>query len=121
MRSRATVILLVLVLAAMAGVVVSPAALASSDGVVLAQQPNEDQDTQGGEGQDPDEGEGQDNPDAETGASQEETEEATTPEATGPPWTYQMARISLFLLVVLALGLGYLYYRLVARRSRGEV
>ena len=121
MRSRATVILLVLFLATVAGVVASPAALASPDGIVVAQQPNEDQDTQGGEGQDQGEGEGQDNPDAETGASEEETEEGTSAEATGPPWTYQMARISLVLLVFMALGLGYLYYRLVVRRSRGEV
>lgn len=120
MRSRATVILLVLVLGGAAALGTNVAALASED-VVLAQQPNQDQDTQGGEGQDPDEGAGQDDPDAETGASEEETEEGTSAEATGPPWTYQMARISLVLLVLLALGLGYLYYRLVARRSRGEV
>jgi hypothetical protein len=39
---------------------------------------------------------------------------------TGPPWTYQMARITLVLVVFLGLGLGLLYYRLVVRRRRGD-
>jgi hypothetical protein len=39
---------------------------------------------------------------------------------TGPPWTYQMARITVVLVVFLALGLGLLYYRLVVRRRRGD-
>jgi hypothetical protein len=38
---------------------------------------------------------------------------------TGPPWTYQMARITLVLLVLLAVAIGLLYYRLVVRRRRG--
>jgi hypothetical protein len=39
---------------------------------------------------------------------------------TGPPWTYQMARITVVLVVFLGLGLGLLYYRLVVRRRRGD-
>jgi hypothetical protein len=39
---------------------------------------------------------------------------------TGPPWTYQMARITLVLVFFLGLGLGLLYYRLVVRRRRGD-
>jgi hypothetical protein len=39
---------------------------------------------------------------------------------TGPPWTYQMARITLVLVAFLGLGLGLLYYRLVVRRRRGD-
>jgi hypothetical protein len=51
--------------------------------------------------------------------------EAPSPSATeeeaGPPWTYQMARISLALLALLLLGMGAVYYRLVVKRQRGEV
>jgi hypothetical protein len=39
---------------------------------------------------------------------------------TGPPWTYQMARVTVVLVVLLGLGLGLLYYRLVVRRRRGD-
>ena len=41
-------------------------------------------------------------------------------EATGPPWTYQMARLSVGLLLLLAVGIGVMYYRLIAKRQRGE-
>jgi hypothetical protein len=44
-----------------------------------------------------------------------------TEEEAGPPWTYQMARISLLLLALLLLGMGAVYYRLVVKRQRGEV
>lgn len=120
MHSRSAMVLVVLVLAATHVFVTSSVALgASGETIVLAQQqPNED--SGAGEGQD-EGGAGQDDPDAETGASEEETEDSTSPEATGPPWTYQMARITLVLLVLLALGLGSLYYRLVASRRKGEV
>jgi hypothetical protein len=43
-----------------------------------------------------------------------------TEEEAGPPWTYQMARISLLLLVLLVLGMAAVYYRLVVKRQRGE-
>ncbi|MDQ4143910.1 MAG: hypothetical protein M3198_09250 [Actinomycetota bacterium] len=123
MRSRATLVLFVLALTA--GTVLATASVSyAAPDLTLAQvpdaQPNDDEDVQGGEGQDG-EGEGQSDPDAESGASQEETEGSTSPEVTGPPWTYQMARITIVLLVLLMLGLGYLYYRLVASRRKGEV
>ena len=120
MRSRTGVVFLVLAPLAGALLVAAPAAWADSSGVVLAQQPNEDTEGAGADAQDPDEGAGQDDPDAETGANEGQTEEGTSAEA-GPPWTYQMARITLALLVFLALGLGYLYFRLITRRRRGEV
>lgn len=119
MRSRATVVLLLLALAATAVLVTNPAALGASKGTVLAQQPDEEASAEGAEGQD-DEGAGQDDPDAETGASEEESEGGATAE-TGPPWTYQMARITLALTVLMFLGLGYLYYRLVFSRRKGQV
>ncbi len=48
--------------------------------------------------------------------SEEEGGEAA--EETGPPWTYQMARIALVLLVLTILGVGFAYYRFVATRRR---
>jgi hypothetical protein len=54
----------------------------------------------------------------ETGAEEGQTEGT---EATGPPWTYQMARAGLLLLLVLVLGIGLAYYRFVLKRQRGEV
>ena len=120
MRARTGVVFLVLALLTGALVLAAPAALADPSGVLLAQQPNEDTEIEGSDAQDPDEGAGQDDPAAETGANEGQTEEGTSAEA-GPPWTYQMARITLGLLVFLALGLGYLYFRLITRRRRGEV
>ena len=38
---------------------------------------------------------------------------------TGPPWTYQMARIALVLLLFLGLGVGLMYWRLIVSRQRG--
>ena len=54
---------------------------------------------------------------AQTGA-QDDSEGAS--EETGPPWTYQMARVTVVLLVLLAAGIGLMYRRLIVRRSRGE-
>ena len=48
----------------------------------------------------------------------EETGEEGAAEEEGPLWTYQMARLSLLLLGVLGLGMGWWYYRLVVRRRR---
>lgn len=45
---------------------------------------------------------------------------AATP-TPGPPWTYQMARISIVLLVLIIAAVALLYYRLVIARQRGEV
>ena len=38
----------------------------------------------------------------------------------GPPWTYQMAKITVVLLLLLSLAIGGIYYRLVVRRRRGD-
>lgn len=116
MRSRLAMVLsLVLVLGSFA-LLGSPASAAAV--VTLAQeQPGEDAETQGGEGQD-EGGAGQDDPAAETGADEGQTEEVAEE---GPPWTYQMARITLALLALLGLALVLLYYRLVAQRRKGEV
>jgi hypothetical protein len=61
-------------------------------------------------------GGGQTDPEAETdpGAGEESAEE----EEEGPPWTYQMARMALGLILLSALGLGWLYYRMIAARQR---
>jgi hypothetical protein len=45
---------------------------------------------------------------------------AATP-SPGPPWTYQMARISIVLLILILGAVALLYYRLVVARQRGEV
>lgn len=60
--------------------------------------------------------EGQSDPEAETGA-QDEAEGAAT--ETGPPWTYQMARISIVLLVLLGLAVFRSYHKLVGSRQKG--
>jgi hypothetical protein len=91
----------------------APAFAAHSGVVVVAQE------TGGGEGAQEEGGnEGQDDPDAETGADEEQSESATPEE--GPPWTYQMARISLLGLAALLLACAYLYWRLVLSRRKGE-
>lgn len=93
----------------------------AGEGIALAQQPEGDPEAEGQEGQDQGDGEGQSDEAAETGASEGETEDGTSEGETGPPWTYQMARITLALLLGLVLALAYLYYRLVASRRRGAV
>jgi len=55
---------------------------------------------------------------SEVGTEEGQSEEAAEEE--GPPWTYQMARISLALLAFLALAIGGAYYRFVVMRQRGE-
>ena len=106
----------------------------SGDGLVLAQdveteegsdigqeessQQQEGSVSEGDEGEDAESG-GQDEAEAETGAGSDQTEEAVT--ETGPPWTYQMARMSLAALLLLGLAIGGAYYRFVVTRQRGAV
>ncbi|HWC13019.1 MAG TPA: hypothetical protein VG929_00315 [Actinomycetota bacterium] len=59
---------------------------------------------------------GQADPETETGAEEDSAEAATE---TGPPWTYQMARISLVLLVLLGLAVFRTYHKLVGSRQKG--
>ena len=73
----------------------------------------EDEVTEGGEG------EGQSDPDAETGAGEDEQTGAAEEE--GPVWTYQMAKIVIALCVLMALGIGAAYYRLVVQRQRAGI
>lgn len=124
MRTR--LVPLIVITAAVLASFVTPAA-ASAD-VVLAQQPATDEgqapgdpvdDTdarQGSEQQAGDDGEGQGDPDAQSGAGEGEQGEATVEE--GPVWTYQMARLGLVLLLLIGLGIGLAYYKLVAQRQR---
>jgi uncharacterized protein HemX len=59
-------------------------------------------------------GAGQDDPVAESGA--DEAAEGDTP--AGPPWTYQMARMGVLLLLLIALGLGGAYWKFVMSRQK---
>lgn len=60
-------------------------------------------------------------PKPEVGADKDQSQEGTSEVEAGPLWTYQMARMSLALMLVLLLGAGYWYYRFVVRRRRGEI
>lgn len=91
MRSRLMLVLSLLLVVTGALMVSAPLASAAQDDVVVAQ-------GSGGGGQ--------------GGGADEAVEE------TGPPWTYQMARITLGLLVLMAVGLVVLYYRLVVQRRK---
>ncbi len=126
MRSRSTIILVLFALVA-----ALPIATANAAQIQLAQ-PEEEADP----GDDPqkgvigeeeelprqeegqgEEGEGQGDPDAETGAGQGEQEEGEATEA-GEPWTYQMSWMAGILFVLVLLGIGASYYRLVVQRTR---
>jgi hypothetical protein len=48
----------------------------------------------------------------------EGAEEGGATAETGPPWTYQMARIALVMLALTVLGVAFAYYRFVAIRRR---
>jgi hypothetical protein len=110
MRSRTlSALLLVILLGSLALPQVASAA------TVLAQQ--EGTENENAEGGEESEGEGQSDADAETGAGEEEAEGAAEEEE-GPPWTYQMARISILLILFFLLGMGLLYYKLIGSRGR---
>jgi hypothetical protein len=67
--------------------------------------------------------EGQEGTDEETAEESGADEGETVPavEETGPPWTYQMARMGIALLVLMAFGVAFAYYRFVVKRQRGVV
>ena len=132
MRRR---IVLLLALGLIFGATAPLASAAASPGLVLAQDVGEGEEgsdidaeegsqqqeggvTEGDEGEDQESG-GQDEPEAETGAGEEQTGETAT--ETGPPWTYQMARMALAALVLLALAIAGAYYKFVVARQRGAV
>ena len=75
------------------------------DNVAPGEQSNEQGDEEGTSG--------------ETGAGEGETESGTT--ETGPPWTYQMARIAIVLLLLTLLGVFAAYWRFVYQRKRAGI
>ncbi len=122
LRARLAILLVVALIHAPLVLVGTLAAPARAGDVVLAQEGGdptgqeeeaEGQESQGGEG------EGQGSAEAETGAGGETEGGAST--ETGPPWTYQMARLSIILLALLLAGIFLLYHRLIVKRQRGEV
>ena len=105
MRARTATILSLLLIC----LLVPASAASAGDLIPLAQ----DTETEGGEG------EGQSDADAETGAgSEEQADGEESAEEEGPPWTYQMARIGIVLMLVVGLLMGLLYYRMIASRQR---
>ena len=101
MRARLAILM---ALAAIVGSLAMTAPAHGQAGVTLAQENQEE----GGSGNQGDEGQ--------QGEGGGESEEAA--EETGPPWTYQMARISLILLFLTLLAVGFAYYRFVATRRK---
>lgn len=79
---------------------------------------SQEAETEEGEADNETEGEGASDADAETGAGEGEQEAATEEE--GPPWTYQMARIGIALMLIVGLLMGALYYRMIASRQRAS-
>ncbi len=122
MRTRvATLVALILVsAAALLGGGVARADEASTGPVLLAQETGEDpgeanvgeeEEAQQTGGEEEDEGAAE-----ESGAGEEETGGAAG--ETGPPWTYQMARITLALTVLLGIGIALMYRKLIGTRQR---
>ena len=111
MRSRWAILAAALLLTFMT----IPQAMATSRGYVVAQAEQGDAETQGEDGGG---GSGQSGEEAETGTEESESEGAAT--ETGPPWTYQMARIGIALMLLIGLAMGLLYYRMIASRQRAN-
>ena len=113
MRKRfATLLVLVLIALPVALVASSHAAGAASRGtVVLAQEGDKSDDSQGQDAGKEDQGK------SDAGAS----EDAPAAEEEGPVWTYQMSKILIGLLVLMAIGVGLAYYKLVVQRQRAGV
>jgi len=109
MRARLAAVLSLLLLICF----VLPLSVAGARTITLSQEAGTDEAAEEG-----DEGGGQSDPDAETGAGADEQEAAAEEE--GPPWTYQMARMGIALMVVIGLMMGLLYYRMIASRQRAD-
>ena len=92
---------------------VVPSALAAPTQVVVAQAEQGGSDVQSEETED---GTGQSDVEAETGTEEADSEAAEA--ETGPPWTYQMARIIIVLSILLALAIFRWYWKLVGSRQR---
>lgn len=105
---RARIAILMALAAIVGSLMTAPLAHAQAE-VTLSQQNQEEGDSEsGGSGNRGDEGQ--------QGEGGGESDEAA--EETGPPWTYQMARISLILLFLTLLAVGFAYYRFVATRRK---
>ncbi|HEV3473423.1 MAG TPA: hypothetical protein VG408_09535 [Actinomycetota bacterium] len=104
-------VLALLLLVGTASAVAAPSVVAQVDESDQESETEQGSETSGEE----EGGVGQDDPGAETDPGSGEPAE----QETGPPWTYQMARIGLVLLVFLGLAIGMAYYRFVASRQRG--
>ena len=116
MRARSTVLLVLALVLTSLFVVSSPVAHAA-DSILLAQETEDSESSDEGDTTDADEGSG--SAEAESGANEGQTEAAE--EETGPPWTYQMARMILVMLLLMAAAIGLLYWRLVVQRQRRGV
>ncbi|CAN5585488.1 hypothetical protein BH20ACT23_BH20ACT23_21040 [soil metagenome] len=103
MRARLAILIALMAMVSSVTALGSPAW--SSTGPTLAQE-DDSEDESGGTEQ---EGGGEEEEGSEGGDAVEET---------GPPWTYQMARIALVLLALTILGVAFAYYRFVATRRR---
>jgi len=116
---RVRLVILIALMAMITSALTLAAPAWSSTGTTLAQET----DTGGGDsesGGDETEGGGQEGSTPQGGNEDEGegAEEGATTEETGPPWTYQMARIALVLLALTLLGVAFAYYRFVAIRRR---
>jgi cobalamin biosynthesis Mg chelatase CobN len=116
MRRRPAILLVLAILLSSLFAISAPTAGAS--GISFAQEGGSESSDQGGEGDSgaTDEDEGSGSTEAEVGSNEGQTETAET--ETGPPWTYQMARMIVVLLLLMMLALGFLYWRLVVQRQR---
>jgi hypothetical protein len=115
MRTRLA-LLLVLALTTVGSLAIAPAFAQDTEGdegVVTEEDESQGQETQTGSEEG---GEGQSEPEAETGAGEDEAGEAST--EAGPVWTYQMSRISIVLMVLLVLGIAGAYYNFVHKRQK---
>lgn len=112
MRARLAILLLCTLLFAAAPVGllrIHPVDIALAQEVGDKGKPGQEEEAEGQEGQDP-KGE-----EAEVGAEGEDAADET-----GPPWTYQMARMAIALLLLVAAAIALMYYRLVIVRTRAE-
>ena len=119
MRRRSAVILMLSALLTALFVASLPTAHASE--ISFAQEESSENSDQGDDSDagTTDEDEGSGSTDAEVGSNEGQTE--TAEEETGPPWTYQMARMTAALVLLLGLSLGLMYWRLVVQRQRRGV
>ena len=109
---RARLAILIALAAVVSSLLVHASPVLASEERALAQTEQEG----GGEGEESEGTTQQGGTEDEEGESAEEGEGGAT--ETGPPWTYQMARIALVLLVLTFLGVAFAYWRFVAMRRR---